>query len=86
MDSKATVRPPALTLCPRCGHQCTAHARCLRCGYDPFAPDRIPCGFETLTPVGTARMEGAFIAALIRMIRDIVRRRPWRPARDSTRR
>jgi hypothetical protein len=58
----------------------------LRCGYDPFAPDRIPCGFETLTPVGTARMEGAFIAALIRMILDIVRRRHRRLVRDSTRR
>jgi hypothetical protein len=58
----------------------------LRCGYDPFAPDRISCGFESLTPVGTARMEGAFIGALIRMILDIVRRRQRRLVRDSTRR
>jgi hypothetical protein len=86
MDSKATVRLPTLALCPRCGHQYTANVPCLRCGYDPFAPDRIPCGFESLTPVGTARMEGALIGALIRMILDIVRRRQRRLVRDSTRR
>ena len=61
MDDKTTVPQAPGIMCPRCGQRYERQAYCPACGHDPS-------GFDTLTPVGGARMEGTFIANLIRMV------------------
>jgi hypothetical protein len=62
MDHTSIQPPGSAITCPRCGTRYAQQAFCPACGHDPS-------GFEALTPVGTARMEGTFLATLIRMVR-----------------
>jgi rubredoxin len=70
MDRKTRASQAPAIMCPQCGLRYERQAYCPVCGHDPS-------GFDTLTPVGGARMEGTFIANLIRIVLNKVRaRRP----------
>jgi hypothetical protein len=62
--------------CPHCGRlSWTPPDPCRHCGADPFRRATGASNFADLTPVGAARMEGTFLATLLRLLLRKIRRR-----------